>query len=289
MRRPVLFGVIAVVVVLAGAGAWAYAKYMSRTAEYHALQDENQQTRDRYGEAIGEIAMIQDSLNAIVLGPEEARLVSELDTEARLTESEGDRALARIAVLKAGIERTKARIEVLDRDLKQRGVKIAGLEKMIKNLKQNVAAKEERVAALSAQVDTLQNRVTVLVAHVEEQDETIQEQSENIEEKRKETSTVYYVVGTKRELTEAGAVVASGGVLGIGKTLEPTGMVNPAQAQPVDTDYQTVIRIPSDKVEVLTAQPQSSYQLQVVGTETELRIVDPHAFRAVKHLIVMTG
>jgi archaellum component FlaC len=289
MRKSVLFGMIAVMVVLAAAGTWSYTKYRHRTADYQALQSENQETRDRYGEAIGEIAAIQDSLNAIVLGPEEARLVSNLDTESRLSDSEGDRALARISVIKAGIERTKARIEDLDRDLKSRGVKIAGLQKMINNLKQNVSEKEERVAALTAQVDELQSRVTVLASHVEQQDQTIQEQSENIEEKRREASTVYYLVGTKKELTHSGAVVASGGLLGIGKTLEPTGKVDPAQVQAVDTDYQTVIRIPSDRVEVITTQPESSYQLQVVGNETELRIVDPQAFRAVKHLIVMTG
>jgi len=289
MRKPVWFGMIAVMVVLAGAGTWAFARYRSTNTEYQALQAENQQTRDRYGEAIGEIAAIQDSLNAIVLGPEEARMVSNLDTESALHETDGDRAMARISVIKAGIERTKTRIEALDKDLKARGVKIAGLQKMIANLKQNVAEKEERVAVLTAQVDTLQSHVTVLAAHVEAQDETIHEQSENLETKRKEASTVYYVVGTKKELTESGTIVASGGLLGIGKTLEPTGTVNAAQAQPLDTDYQTVIHIPSGDVEVLSAQPAGSYRLTVVGGETELTILDPVAFRAVKHLIVMTG
>lgn len=289
MRRPVLFGMIAVVVLLAGAGTWAFARYRSTNAQYQALEQEHQQTQDRYGEAIGEIAAIQDSLNAIVLGPEEARMVSNLDTESSISQTEGDRALARISVIKAGIERTKARIEVLDRDLKSRGVKIAGLEKMIRGLKEDVADKEARVATLTAQVDTLQNHVTVLAAHVEEQDQTIESQTQDIEAKRREVSTVYYVAGTKKELTASGTITASGGLLGIGKTLEPTGALNPAAAEPVDTDYQTVIHIPSDHVEVITAQPVSSYRLDVVGNETQLTIVDPQAFRAVKHLIVMTG
>lgn len=289
MRKPVWIGTIAVMVLLAGVGAWAFSQYQSKSQEFNALQEDNLQMQDRYGAAIGEIAMIQDSLNAIVLGEEEARLVAELDAEARLTQTEGDMALARISVIKAGIERTKVRIEELDRDLKERGVRIAGLERMIDGLKRSVADKEARVAVLTAQVDTLQNRVTLLATHVEEQDQTIQEQTENLEMKRREASTVLYVVGTKRELTESGAVVASGGLLGIGKTLEPTGLVDPARAQPVDTDYQTVIRIPSDRVEVISAQPEESYRLQVVGGETELVIVDALAFRQVKHLVVMTG
>jgi archaellum component FlaC len=284
-----MIGMIAIMVLLAGAATWAFAKYQTKNQEFTTLQEDNDQMRDRYGDAIGEIVAIQDSLNAIVLGEEEARLVSELDAESRLTQTEGDLALARISVIKAGIERTKARIQVLDRDLKQRGVKIAGLEKMINGLKRSVADKEARVAVLTTQVDTLQSRVTVLATHVEEQGQTIEEQSEDIEAKRREVSTVYYMVGTKRELTESGAVVASGGLLGIGKTLEPTGHVDPVRAQPVDTDHQTVIRIPSDRVEVITGQPENSYRLQVVGGETELVIVDPESFRRVKHLVVMTG
>jgi hypothetical protein len=282
MRKPVMFGVAAVMVVLAAAGTWSYAKYRSTASDYAALQANEMDTRNRYGAAINEIAMIQDSLNAIALGEEEARLVSQLDAEARLSESEGDRALERISVIKAGIERTKDRIQELDASLKARGVKIAGLEKMIGNLRKSVTDKEERVAVLTTQVDSLQTQVTGLVAKVDEQDVTI-------EEKRRALGTVYYVIGTKKELTESGAVIASGGVLGMGKTLEPSGHVSPAMLHPLDTDFQTVIRIPSERVEILTAQPVASYELQVVGGETELRILDPEAFRAVKHLIVMVG
>lgn len=289
MRKPVLFGVIAVIVLLAAAGTWSYAKYRATAADYTALQEDELETRNRYGAAINEIAMIQDSLNAIVLGEEEARLMSQADAETRLTETQGDQALQRIAVIKAGIERTKDRIQELDEDLKARGVKIAGLEKMITNLRASVEDKEQRVAALTQQVESLQGEVTTLATRVDEQDQVIVAQDQNIEEQRRALGTVYYMVGTKKELTEAGAVVASGGVLGMGKTLEPSGQIDPTRLSALDTDFQTVIRIPSTDVEVLTAQPVASYELHVVGDQTELRITDPEAFRAVKHLIVMTG
>jgi peptidoglycan hydrolase CwlO-like protein len=282
MRKPVLFGIIAVAVLIAAAGSWSYAKYRSTAADYVALQADEMETRERYGAAIDEIAMIQDSLNAIVLSEEEARLVNELDSESRLTETQSDHAMRRISVIKAGIERTKDRIQELDANLKARGVKIAGLQKMLNNLKKSVTEKEERVAALTVQVDTLQTRVTHLAAHVDEQDQTI-------EEKRRELGTIYYVIGSKKELTQSGAVVATGGVLGVGKTLEPTGQVDPTMLSALDTDFSSVIRIASPKVEVLTAQPPTSYRLEVIGGTTELRILDPIAFRAVKHLIVMTG
>jgi hypothetical protein len=76
-------------------------------------------------------------------------------------------------------------------------------------------------------------------------------------------------------------------VLGVGKTLKPTGRVNDSMFTPLDTDQEHVIRIPSAKAQVLSAQPVSSYQLTVTGGETELRIIDSREFRTVKHLVIM--
>jgi hypothetical protein len=114
-------------------------------------------------------------------------------------------------------------------------------------------------------------------------------QGQTIEQKRSELATIYYAVGTKKDLTTAGMVVATGGLLGMGKTLEPTGKVEPSLLTPIDTDYQTSIRIPAPKVEVLSAQPSDSYELAVEGEETVLRILKPEDFRKVKHLLIMTG
>lgn len=291
MRKSVVIAGIAVMVALAGAATWAYAKYQSRTYELEALRMDSQESRDRYVDAIGEIVAIQDSLNSIMLGEDEdaAQMMPEVDTEAGLSRSEGDMALARISVIKAGVERTRERIQKLDRDLKKRGVRIASLEKMIAGLKRSVAEKEEQLATMTTELDTLRGQVATLATHVEDQELTIAEQTENLEAKRRMASTVYYVAGTKGQLTRSGAITASGGLLGVGRTLEPTGILDLAGAHPVDTDYQTVIRIPSKRVEVITAQPHNSYRLRVVGNETELLIVDPEAFRQIKHLVVMTG
>jgi uncharacterized protein YoxC len=290
MRKPALVALIAVVVLLLGATGVLFQKYQRASNDFAQLQASEVETRNRYGQAINEIAVIQDSLNAIVLGDEAARLQpSELNSEQQLSNVKGDAALERIALLKAGIERTKEKIEILDANLKQSNVKISGLTKMVNNLKKNVAAKEAEVNELVAKVQTLETQVTGLTAEVQENETTIQAQGTTIEEKRSEIATVYYVVGSKKELTESGMVASTGGLLGIGKTLEPTGNANQAMLTPLDTDYQTTIRIPSEKVEILSAQPSDSYELAVEEGETVLRILKPEEFRKVKHLLIMTA
>ena len=275
MRKSHWIGVSVVVVLLLGVTGILFSKYQSKAAEYAQLKTDDENTRLRYGQAINDIAMIQDSLNAIVLGEKEARLIpSRLQSELQLSENHGDEALARIAVLKAGVERTKAKIEELDATLKKNGVKIAGLEKMIAGLRRNVFEKEKQIAQLNNTVDTLETRVTGLTA--------------DVEDKRRELGTIFYAMGTKKDLTASGVVVAKGGVLGIGKTLQPSKQANENSFVALDTDQETIITIPAEKAQVVSAQPVTSYVLMPSGDgRLELHITDPKEFRKIKHLVIV--
>lgn len=290
MRKPVLFALIAVIVLLAGSTALLFGKYRQSSNDYADAKSQAQATQERYGTAIDEIAAIQDSLNAIVLGDSAARLIpSDLQTEQRLRETRGDEALARISLLKAGIERTKVKIQELDASLKRSGVRVAGLRRMVANLKRTVAEKEEMVAALSTQVDSLQTQVTGLTAVVQSNQDTIAYQAATLEARRRELGTVYYAIGTRKDLQDAGLVVAHGGFLGIGRTLEPTGKFDDSHFTALDTDLQSEIVIPSKRVKVVSDQPSTSYELQSDGTHTVLRILDAHEFRTVKHVVIVTA
>jgi peptidoglycan hydrolase CwlO-like protein len=288
MRNPIMWILGAAIVVLLGATTVFYQKLQRSTADFASLKTEEHETRIRYGEAINSIAAIQDSLNDIALGETDVKLTNDYKNETRLTETQGDEVMARISELKAGIERSKQRITDLDSRLKKSGIKVAGLEKMVANLKKNVAEKEQLVAELSGKVESLQTEVTGLTATVQENQTTIEQNNATIEEKRRELGTIYYTIGSKKTLTDAGVITAKGGMLGIGKTLKPTGQVDDTFI-PLDTDYQTVLRIPSKEAQVLTSQPTTSYQLQAVGEEMELRITNPEEFRKIRHLVIVSS
>jgi chaperonin cofactor prefoldin len=272
-----------VIIALVAGIAISYQRYREAAVSYAAVKAESDATRERYASAIDEIAAIQDSLNAIVVkGTGTALASSELEVERKLTETGGDRALARIAVIKAGIERAKSRIEQLGAGLRKSGIKLAGLQKMIDNLNQTVIEKEGLVAELTNKVDVLQTRVAGLSTEVETQAATI-------EDKRRELGTIYYVVANRKDLTSKGIVEAKGGLLGLGKTLKPSGQIDESLFTSMDTDQENVIHIPGAKAQVLSAQPVSSYELLPGGNEITLRILDPKEFRTVKHVVIMTG
>ncbi|TMQ72953.1 MAG: hypothetical protein E6K80_01390 [Candidatus Eisenbacteria bacterium] len=193
-----------------------------------------------------------------------------------MSENRGDEALARIAVLKAGIERTKGRIEDLDQTLKQNGIKIVGLEKMITRLRRTIVTKEAEIGRLATNVDQLNGQVTDLSAQNDD--------------KRRELGTIYYAMGTKKSLTQSGVLVARGGVLGVGKTLAPSTQFDEAEFVALDTDQETVITIPAKKAQVVSAQAVTSYVLTpTADNQMELRITDPKEFRKIRHLVIVTA
>ncbi len=290
MRKPLVIALVAIIAALLGASGVLYQRYQKTVADFRETKASEESVRARYAETFDAIAQIQDSLGAIALGDTAVNVVArELDAERRLSGPDSHEALDRIAALKASVQRSKDRITKLEADVKRSGIRVAGLQKLIAGLKQSVADKEQMVASLSVQVDSLHTEVQGLSTEVAQNQETIRADQQTIEEKRQEVATVYYVVADKKQLTTTGIVAAKGGVLGMGKTLTPSGRVDAALFTALDTDHQDVVNIPTPKAQVLSAQPPASYELRPAGGKLELHILDPVAFRKVKHLVIMTS
>ena len=290
MRKPATIAMYAVIAVLAVAVAVLYQKYQVTAASYADVKVAEETSRTHYAEAFNAIAEIQDSLNAITTADGAVQLKQDdLRTEQRLSQPSRAEALESIALLNASIQRTKTKISELESSLEKSGTKAAGLQRMIHNLKRTVVEKQEHIAVLTGQVDSLQTQVAGLATTVQGLETTVAMDQQNIEEKRRELGTIYYIIGTKKELSSSGVIVAKGGVLGLGKTLKLSGQFDNGQFTTLDTDMETVVRAPATRVEVLSPQPLSSYEVKIENGQVELRILDPKEFRKVKHLVIMTA
>ena len=289
MRKPVLIALIAVIVVLAVVAAVFIVRYQKTSAEYTNMRLQEETARVGYSEAFSAITEIQDSLNAISVGDTTVQMLSKgAQSELKVTEAVRRQALDRINVLNASIQRNKEKIRKLEANLRKSGTRMAGLEKMIVTLKETMAQKEALVAQLTGQVDSLQTAVTGLTTEVKQGQETIRAREQSIEEKRSELATILYVIGSKKELTDLGAIAAKGGVLGMGKTLQATGRYNESHFTSLDTDQESIIPTAAAKVQVVSAQSPASYELKPVAGLMELHILDPKEFRKVKHVVIMT-
>jgi len=292
MRKPTTIAMYAVIAVLVIAVGVLYQKYQTTSASYADAKAAEETSRSHYTEAFNAIAEIQDSLNAITEADGAVQLKQEgLRAEQRLSQPSRAEALESIALLNASIQRTKVKISELETSLEKSGTKVVGLERMIRNLKKSVTEKQEHIAVLTGQVDSLQTTVAGLETTVQGLETTVAQDQQNIEDKRRELGTIYYIVGSKKELSESGVIVAKGGVLGLGKTLQLSGQFENGQFTALDTDQETVVRAtaPATKVQVLSPQPISSYEVKIENGQVELHILDPKEFRKVKHLVIMTA
>lgn len=282
--------IVILLLALAAVSVFLFVQNRSADQSLRSLRAEQQSTTSRYDQALDDIATIQDSLNAIALAEDGSPMKpSSLSAERRLSPNRGDEALERVAELRAGIERARDRIRQLEQRLGASGAKVAGLERMVARLKQGLAEREQVVARLTGKVDSLQTSVAGLTSTVQENEARLRTQEATLEERRRELGTVYYVVGPRAELLKAGIVVATGGLFGFGKTLQPAPDVNEGRFQALDTDQQTTLSIPAVRARVITAQPASSYHLEPVNGQLELRILDAREFRKVRRLVVVTG
>ncbi len=289
MRRPITLAMAAAIVLLAGAAGLFFTKYMTTKYEYNDVKNAEESARSQYADAFSAIAEIQDSLNAIAIGDRGLPMVSDgLRAEQRLTQPNKREALERIAMLNAGVERTKEKIRRLEGTLHRKNLRLDGLEKLIATLKRDLSGKEMLIAQLSGSVDSLQTEVTGLQGTVVANQTAMRVQEQTIEEKRHELATVEVIVGTKKDLTSSGVITARGGALGLGRTLVLSGRFDQGRSTPLDTDQETIVRVPAAKVEILSPQPASSFTVQAVGGQTEIRILDPMEFRKVRHLVIMT-
>lgn len=290
MKKPVQIALIVGIVALAGVSTALFVQNQKTSDQLATTQLSESEVQDRYGKTIDAIAEIQDSLNALALDESGARLTPNgAEAERRLGGPNREESLDRIAMLRSSINQSKDRIRALEGQLKESGVKVSGLGRLIGNLKRSVNEKEAQLALLSDQVNQLNTQVTGLTVAVAQKDDTLRTRVAQLEERRRELATVYYVIGSKEELKDSGVIRSSGGVLGIGKTIVPSAAPDPGVFVALDTDASDVIRTPSAKARVVSAQPVSSYEMRLVNGVMEVHILDPDEFRKVKQVVILTS
>jgi hypothetical protein len=289
MKKVLQIVLALAILAFAGATAFYYSEYQKAQVAFEHVKAAESASRGQYGEALNAIAEIQDSLNALTPGQADlAKESASLRAEQPLGGANRE-VLDRIALLRAGLERNRARIQRLEGELHHNGLRMAGLQKLVASLKATAAEKEQQIADLSGQVTGLKAQVGGLTTQVAEVQDTMRVHDETLAARQRELATVYYVAGNKRELARSGVIVATGGLLGIGRTLLPSNTVSGSVFKPLNTDEETILSIPSPKARVLSAQPASSYELRLVNGHTELHIIAPDQFRKVRQLVIVTA
>ena len=148
--------------------------------------------------------------------------------------------------------------------------------------------KNEEINALNGQLASMNIQVEELTADVEDLEIENEEKDNIIEDKDDELNTVFYALGTKKELIENNVLTKEGGFIGLGKTTKLKGDFNKDYFTKADKRTLTEISVFAKKIKMVTSNPESSYKIEGEDKVDKIQITDADAFwQASKYLVII--
>lgn len=198
-----------------------------------------------------------------------------------------------LSLFKDLVERQRKNIEMLQDSL--RNISSASSEKIRKIIsfyKKQLDEKDRMIAQLQEELDNknadiskLSDRISSLSSDVSDLSLKNKEQEEALKVQDNIINECYVIIGTKKELQEAGILSSSG--IFKKKQLNVSNF-NPDAFNKVDIRDFTEVVINGKKPEILTQMPTDSYSLEKVDKDSYiLSILDPTLFWSVSNYLVI--
>lgn len=195
-----------------------------------------------------------------------------------------------IAAIDRLLQENKSKIASLQRSaaqLRKANLRIDGLEKMIGDLNQQLADKTSEVAQLRENLAQMGIQVENLTEEVAEQKSEVENLSSEKVELQNQLNTVYYIVGSEKELRDAQIINKQGF---IGRTLTVGKTANLDSFTVADSRLLTEIPVGHKKASVVSSHPEDSYEL-VLGADKsveKLLITDPARFWESSKILIVS-
>lgn len=268
------------------------SKFKALQAQCDSLMAAKAERDKEIDEVFAIINGIEDGLASI----RESENIITMQTNAdgmNVTVSKKDQIMNDIDVIQQAISTYQQQIEKLKQDNRYQSAqykkRLASLQKQINEqsatieaLKETIAKKDVIISDQEQQISSLGNKVNSLETDVENLSNESRMLKNQIASQDEEMNAVYYVVGTKAELKDAGIV--QGGFL---SKLQVTGNVNKDNFVKIDQRNITEINTNAQKARILSKHPSDSYKLVNEGEETLVQISDPRKFwDQTKYLVI---
>ncbi|HPO55097.1 MAG: hypothetical protein GX452_06280 [Ignavibacteriales bacterium] len=197
--------------------------------------------------------------------------------------------------------RTKQKnISSLNKRLKDSNFRISGLEKLLANYEGIIKKNQEEIKSMQLRIGELEQQNQELIAQNNELTksnvelgETVQKTKTELSQLTRTSNTIYYKIGSDDELVEGGFAMKTGGVLGIGRTMQLAPNISTAKfSEDIDLsdENQIIINKKIDSIEkIIPQRDQDSYIFTSRGpNSTLLQIKDKTAFLKVsKYLLIV--
>jgi len=211
--------------------------------------------------------------------------------EQRMNMDVRNKIMDEIILINNIMEENKKQLALLKEQLKKSDTKASALQETIKILTKRLEEKELEISGLKEQLVKLNFTIESLNATVDTLREETASQSKVISQQDAmigEMSTIWYVIGTKKELSDKSIIEKAGGLIS-GK-MKMSDMINPDYFTTTDMRKLSRIAFESNKAELVTVHPEGSYKfLEENEMIKGLEIINATDFwKSSRFLVIMT-
>lgn len=241
---------------------------------------------------LAEIRMREGIIEANLQNPE---LTGNLSQEEKIQQE--------IKMIEMIMEKNKALIADLNLKIDQQNGDLLKYKKIINQTNKKLDSFKQEVATLMAineglqsdlntakdNYNTLESDYQLKVNEINLKSQIIEEQLSELQKKELEMNTVYYTVGSFKELSEENLVEKEGGILGIGASKVLASKLDRDKFIKVDKRGLKEIPLNGKKVWLVTNHDIVSYEIVMKnGRAEKLTITDPETFwKNSKYLVVL--
>jgi hypothetical protein len=193
-------------------------------------------------------------------------------------ENGGNSAVEDIKAIDKLMIKSNREVAALRLKMKQMNVKDAGMETMITRMTAQLGEKDSEIATLQGNLARVNNSYTEVTRQFNDSITVLQEQNARISDMINSMNTVYYAIGTEKELKTNKVITETGGFIGLGKNTVLTPDNNTAYFTKTDLTKLNVIPLNAKFRKLLTAHPVASYKITGDKKADSLVITDPSAF-----------
>lgn len=287
--RKVILGILAIPLAIA-CNQSVKKENAELKSENEELSMENAQKDSLINDFVASFSSIQENL-ATIRQREESIQAAKDGQGFETSTSARERVMQDVEAINELLSENKATITNLNDKVKRYSIEVGKFKRMVANLNADIEAKDQQVivlkedlASMNFEMSRLNSRMTYVDSTNKAQQNTIEEQTENL-------NTAYYAVGTYGDLKENDVIVKKGGVIGLGSTKTLAADFNKDYFTKIDIMKMTTIplNLDDDDAKLISNHPTGSYGFVKKDDKiSALEIIDPKTFwKTSKYLVVL--
>jgi septal ring factor EnvC (AmiA/AmiB activator) len=275
-------------IVLAGCTKKKDQQILDLQSEKAKLEREYERKDSLLNELFISLNTIEKNLAEITI--KEKMINSTPQAELRSDADVRDKILDEIILINNIIEENKKRIAQLRDQLKKSDANVAALQETIKTLTQRIEEKEKEIEEMKEELVKLNFSIAQLNATVDTLQEENTEKSKVINQQELvigEMNTIWYTVGTKKDLMDKGVIDKSGGLFS--SDTKMSDMINADNFKTGDLRKLKLVEFETKKAELATIHPSGTYEfIMEEDVFKGIKILNPTEFwKSSRFLVVV--